>query len=667
MTKLQFLVPGSPSTSSGPRALLSRGWFLVSNRRSSAFIGGFTLLLFAAGCGGPKAVSEQPLRAAALRPAPPSTSTSAAPRTGPLGDLSGPFCWWQEAPSGLAEWGVFEPFAAGWSQPGNRVRMLRPLGYVEDEGPGSTRWDFRALWPVVWATRHDESGRFHLFPVVWWDKRVDRAGGELVSNLDWSLMPVLWGGTSSARGSYFAVFPAGGLLKGKLGTKWIRFAAFPLWVDYQGQYYHSWNVAWPVFGVWRGPEARGWRAWPLCGVDARDGRYRRVFVLWPFGHHWQMALDTPHPAEVWAAFPFWLSYRGSELSYYSVLWPLFGRKHSWKKGDEYVEWHAPWPLVSWATGESLHGYKVFPFYGRRVGAHGESRQVLWPLYVSETVDKSPFRVTTVTSALIFRYVREEWLEHQVDGRPVRDLPPLPPERARLAAVRSPGSHPEPVGRGERPVLPEELRSTTSTLLWPLFRYGRNQHGERFFTTLDPWPFRSRTPFDRLYGPFVTLYRYESFADGTVRDQALFTLYEHVRGPAERRVRLIPFFDYSRRGLAGDAAAALPPEKAREAVKDSAKRFRVFGGLFGYERRGKAKRVRLLWMPIGRKPAGWDEMTSPNVAPPSPEPKLMPPAPIWDSSAFRELMPDELKPGGVETLFPEPSSQLPGTMHQAVPK
>ena len=645
MTKLQFLVPGS--------------WFLVSNRRSSAFIGGFTLLLFAAGCGGPKTVSEQPLRAAALRPAPPSRS--AAPRTGPLGDLSGPFCWWQEAPSGLAEWGAFEPFAAGWSQPGNRVRMLRPLGYIEDEGPGSTRWDFRALWPFVWATRHDESGRFHLFPVVWWDRRVDRSGGQPASNLDWSIMPVLWGGADSARGNYFAVFPVGGLLKGKLGTKWIRFAAFPLWVDYEGQYYHSWNVVWPVFGVWRGPEARGWRVWPLYGVDSRDGRYRRTFALWPIFHHWQLALDAPHPSETWVVFPFWMSHQGEGLNYYSVLWPFFGREHSWKTSNDFIEWHAPWPLISWTTGKSIHGFKVFPFYGRRVGANGESRQVLWPLYVSETVDQAPRRVTTVTSALIFRHVREEWTERTVDGRPVRVLPPLPPERARLATLRSPAASSEPAGRRKRPALPEEARSQVSTLLWPLFRYSRSERNERFFTTFDPWPFRNREPFDRIYGPFVTLYRYESFADGTVRDRALFTLYEHVRGPDKRKVRLAPLFDYSRRGLPKSPAAALGPEKAGEAVKDSAKRFRVLGGLFGYERRGRAKRVRLLWIPLGRKPAGWDEMTSPNVAAPAPESKLMPPAPIWDSAAFREIMPEA--PGSgfrvegsgqVEAPNPEPS-------------
>ena len=574
--------------------------------RSAAFLCGLKpwllTLLAVAGCARP-GPEPLPQRAAALRSAPPE---SAPAPVGPRREGAGPFWQWQETPSGRLEWDLLDPFFAGWSQPGNRVTMVRPLFYVEDEGPGSTRWDFRALWPFVWARRQDESSRFHFFPIVWWDKRVDRAGGEPVSHSDWALMPILWGGADTARGGYFAVFPAGGLLKGKVGEKWIRFAAFPLWVDFENPHYHSWNLVWPVLGVWRGPDARGWRVWPFYGFDSRDGRYRRVFVLWPFGHHWRNALDTANPSETWVVFPFWLSYRNAKLRYQSVLWPFFGRKQSLVPDDPYVEWHAPWPFISWTRGESVHGFKLFPFYARRVGAAGESRQVLWPFYVSETVDEGPVRVSTVTSAFIFRYVHQEWVERSLDGKSTRSLPPRPPEREALAAKRRREPGTQPLLRKERPESAERLRSETHALLWPLFRYERNEHGERFFTTLEPWWFRKREPFDRLYGPFLTIYRYEDLPDGRVRDQALFHLYEHTRSRGERRVRLIPFFDYQRRGLPKDQRLRLPADYPRELAGESSKRFRVLGGLLGYERRGTAKRIRLLWVPIGRKPAGWDQ-------------------------------------------------------------
>ncbi len=624
------------------------------------------LLASVAGCGRPKVPERnEPLRAAALRPAPPAEEAAQAAAARGLSEGSGPFFFWQETPAGRLDWGALLPLATGWSQPGNRVTIVRPLGYLEDEGPGSIRWDFRALWPIVWATRNGESNRLHVFPIVWWDKRVDRSGGEPAAKTDWAVMPVLWGGSDTARGSYFAVFPVAGLLKGKLGTRWIRFAAFPLWVDYQSEFYHSWNVLWPVFGVWRGPDVRGWRVWPLYGIDARDGRYRRVFALWPFFHHWQLALDTPHPSETWVFFPFWMSYRGDQISYYSVLWPLFGRKHAWHKNNEFVEWHAPWPFVSWITGESVHGFKIFPFYGHRVGAYGESRQVLWPFYIRETGDEPPMRVTTVTSAFVFRYVRREWVEKTLDGRRVRVLPPLPPERRRLAAIREPGAYPEPPGRAERPIDPGDMRSDVNALFWPLFRYDRGPSGERFFTTLEPWWFRNRLAFDRVYGPFFTLYRHECFADGTLRDHALFNLFKHVRTPEGRNVRFFPLFDYSRRGSTGGPAAAPPPGETRQTAGESARRFRILGGLFGYERRAQARRVRILWIPIGRKPEGWDELPSPVVAAPSRDPVSMPPAPVWGSSAFRELLPvmpgagDEGRGTGTEEAAPSTSSPAPG--------
>lgn len=624
---------------------------LVGNRRRAltALFAGFISLICLASSGcKPQQAASAPQRAAALRPAPEAPAKAAAH---PAAEVGLPFFWLDENTFGRRDWEAFGPLAGGWSRPGNRVFMFRPLCYLEDEGPGSERWDFRAIWPFVWAARDGESGRFHIFPFIWWDRQVDRAGGEPVRQTDWAVMPVLWGGSSTARGGYFAVFPVGGLLKGKLGQLWIRFAAFPIWVDYENTNYHSWNVVWPVFSVWRGPDTHGWRVWPLYGIDQRDGRYRRVFVLWPFGHHWQMALDTPHPSDTWVVFPFWMSYRGNNLTYWSVMWPFVGRKESTAKGSEYVEWHAPWPFISWTRGTSVRGYKVFPFYMRRVGAAGESRQVLWPLYASETTDESPERVTVVTSAFIFRHVRREWLVATVDGRQVRQLPPLPEERQKLAAARNPGSQPEPVGRKDRPVPEAAERSATATLLWPVFRYERDEHGQKFFTTLEPWWFRNRKPFDRLYGPFISLYRYESFADGTVRDHAAFNLYEHTRSTAGRSLRLTPIFDY---GLRRPSGAKLD----EKIVEDGGRRFRVLYGLFGYERRGTAKRVRLLWIPIGRRPEGWDEMPVPTVAPPVPESPLMPATPGWPGAGPSpletlpllppELLPETPGPGGPQS-------------------
>ena len=210
----------------------------------------------------------------------------------------------------------------------------------------------------------------------------------------------------------------------------------------------------------------------------------------------------------------------------------------------------------------------------------------WKLYVRQTAVSPSKKSTRISSCYIFQYVRDEWVEVRRGGKIVRMAPPPDARSARLAAERA-GEDPGTAGRKQRPVPGGERKSRVSTMLWPLYRYRRSENGEKYFTVLEPWWWRNSEIWDRHYGPFFTLYRYERFADGSVRERALFNLYEHSRSPAERRVRFTPLVDYWRRGR--------PAEY---------KRFRILGGLYGYERRGKDKRVRILWIPIGRRPQGW---------------------------------------------------------------
>jgi len=234
--------------------------------------------------------------------------------------------------------------------------------------------------------------------------------------------------------------------------------------------------------------------------------------------------------------------------------------------------------------------------------------------VRETTDDVTERFTRVRSAYIFQYVRREWVERQVGNSTVRQPPPRPLAQQELGAERRSGHDPELAGRKERPVEPEEVRSRVDTLLWPLFRYRRSETGERYFTTLELWWWRNSEIFDRHYGPFLTLYRYQDLPDGTTRQLAAFNLFEHRHSPRERSVRLTPLFDYRRRG---------EPAEAR--------RFRLLYGLFGYERRATARRVKLLWIPIGRKPKDWESLPGaesvPAAEPPAgPAREPRPPAP-----------------------------------------
>ncbi|MHC4916208.1 MAG: hypothetical protein ACYTGB_12030 [Planctomycetota bacterium] len=532
------------------------------------------LALAAAGCSAPRGAGRRE------RVVPEGESYSGlVPREG-----AGPFWSWEESATGHLTYRGLHPLIAGESKPGRRVFAFRPLFSHEDEGPGSTRWKFRALWPLVLLERDDDSHRFRIFPVVW-ERDRSKLDGK-VHDRDFWVLPFLWTGSDTEEGGYFALWPAGGMVKGVFGKKYIRFFLWPLWVEAQDKNYHSWNCPWPVFGVWRGPDQRGWRFWPFMGVNSREGKFRRMFFMSGLGQWWDTNLDTDAPGKVRSFLPAWGMIDNKHQHHVTVLWPLFSRRHN--RQMDVVEWHAPWPVFSRTVGPGLRGVKFWPLYHHRFAPNHHSRSFGWKLYHREVVQGNRERTTKISSCLFFQYIRDEWVEKKVsEGLGVsRDPPPLPRHMARLAAERA-GLDPD-VGERKFREMPEGvLKSRVNTLLWPLFRYKRNEKGERFITVLEPWFWRDTEVWDRHYGPFVTLYRYRRTADGAVLEQGLFNLYEHYRSPTERRVRFSPVFDYWRRGV--------PAEY---------KRFRIVGGLFGYERRGRAKRVRILWIPIGRRPAGW---------------------------------------------------------------
>lgn len=537
----------------------------------------------------------------------------------PFGTERGSFLWadWRSDPAGRSGCRVLCPIFEYESPGGRRVTVVRPLLSHEDEGPGSDRWAFRALWPLFLLESKDESGRLRLFPFVWWRERVNRDGVPPERDMDWAVMPFLWGGSDSSEGKYFALWPVAGRIDGIFGKKYIRFAAWPLWVEAEDPRYHSWNAPWPFFGIWRGPDQRGWRLWPLCGQDEREGHFKRQFLLWPVFHHWKthprpepegrdggeaddddededepadaslvwkalLNADTDWRGEVWAVFPLWMSARSSRSGYVCVLWPFFGRRASY--AHDFTEWHCPWPFVSWTNGAGVHGWKLWPLYGWRQAPRSSSRTVLWPLYVRQTADEGPERSTTVTSAFVFRRSKVEWVEEPAGDRRVRRPPPPTEEMERMAAERA-GREPDAIGRKDRPLDPDSYRCQTSNLLWPVFRWRNSETGETYFTVLEPWWWRDTEVWDRHYGPFFTLYRYERFEDGAARHRALFNLFECGSSPVESYWRLTPLFSWEREELSSGRSLD----------------WRFLGGLVGYERRGDEWRLRLFWIPLGRKP------------------------------------------------------------------
>lgn len=496
-----------------------------------------------------------------------------------------------------------------------RVRVLRPLFSVVDDLDRDRR-TVRALWPFFMHRTEGRSKHVFLMPLYYYRRRIEtNAQGEEEEDRDGWIFPVIfWGGGRD--GPHFAVFPLVGQLKGYFAKKYIRFFLFPLWMETHSQWYHAWHFPWPILGAWRGEDQRGWRIFPLVGMDRRDGKFYRFWALWPIVHYQKLGLDTRYPTTVAAAFPFWARIKNAHLSYVTVLWPFFGRRRDTRSDS--IEWHAPWPVYSYSRAPGLRGLKFWPLWGMRRAPTRWSHFALWPLWgrVQERAPKA--RRLHRRVAVIFNVWTREWYEVERDGRAVRVAPPLSERELRLARERA-------KARGKPFVEPEPLpegavrRSTAHAHLWPLFRYQRDAQDRRAFQLLAPLWFgrRAREPFDLHYRPFWTLYSCRR-AGGERRADALFTLLRHDRSSEHRRVRLLGVFDYKRTGERGDA-----PEVTE-------KRWRFLLGAFGYHRVGRRKRFRFLWIPFGRRLPKIEEVRG---GAPEPEPAPAPdPLPVPEAVA-----------------------------------
>jgi hypothetical protein len=150
---------------------------------------------------------------------------------------------------------------------------------------------------------------------------------------------------------------------------------------------------------------------------ARDSDLREY--LWPVGLHkefqdqsfWRVLLaygadfDTTAPGSRYRASLFPLLYAGRDAQGegYFAFFPLGGEIHEfigrdtlgfalfplyqYSTMDDLRTWSVLWPLISRTTGDDVHRFRVFPFYGiSRNGDDWTKKFVLWPFWTSVRYD-----------------------------------------------------------------------------------------------------------------------------------------------------------------------------------------------------------------------------------------------------------------------------------------
>jgi len=201
-----------------------------------------------------------------------------------------------------------------------RSFAVRPIIAAESR-PGSKQVE--VLWPLASYWREGEDRTLKIRPLFMYKRRARRSGEQEIDT-DWWLFPVLFGGSDTREGKYFAFFPLGGTLKGQLGKKKISFFLWPLWQKTEDLRYDAVHVLFPFLAYWKGKDQSGRRLWPFFAANRRETpwagegtvRFDRRTWLWPFIHYWRVGGDTRKPGDAFFFFPF------------------FGRARNWYRGPE---------------------------------------------------------------------------------------------------------------------------------------------------------------------------------------------------------------------------------------------------------------------------------------------------------------------------------------------
>lgn len=486
----------------------------------------------------------------------------------------------------------FWPFVTWERGPRRKMLNVRPFFRVES---GPNLHDLRILYPLFSRRREGDNLTMFLFPLFRYRRSVHREGGQKHYDKDGFILPFFFWGSDTKEGKYFAFFPLGGMVKGLLGKRWIRFVLFPLYVETEDPNYHSWNILWPIFGWWKGDPAKGqtqhgWRFWPFYGHNIFPGKFDRRFFLWPLIHWWRIGLDTAHPTSIFVFFPFYGHMRSpGRLDYWNVLL-LFAVRNREKR--MYREVHFPWPFLSYTRAQGLRAYKFWPLYGQRQSNRIRHRFFLWPLYRFALQRTDTQLRRRWSFAYLFNITTNEWIETRgtAPGERLSIRRTPPPRSRRERRLLDPRFEARVQEEWEKHLPTREqgtYRRTKTVGFFPLFFWRRGPQGGVVFRALTLLPSDRQGKITDSYFPFTILYHYQRTTEGIRESRALFGLYRHRVTHVERRLNGMGLFDYDRHG--------------RKDTEITYRRWQILKGLFAYERVKNRRRVKILWIPIGRIP------------------------------------------------------------------
>jgi hypothetical protein len=361
--------------------------------------------------------------------------------------------FWEEYPT---------PSSIGTSK--GTETLFRPFVSVENADPEGER--VRLFPPVFDFRSGPEEDRYWVLPIFLYRDFAQPQGGR---DVDWMLFPLIFAGDDPEEGSYFAVLPFGGTLKGLLALDRVDFVLFPAYWHSVRENRHSLHVVWPFYNEVWGVDWSGWRLWPFWGryvSHTEEGilRYDREFIMWPFYVHHDDQMNI-EPTSLFFTFPFYGERINRRSDTRTYLWPFF-QVHRDLKYDRtmYMGYIFPFRIAEGQTD-------IWPFFGVKHSGHGtEIRGVahrryrqycLWPIQRYQWSTDGIEEATHLWVLPLF------WHSYYIDKN--------------------------------------ALRSRVDTKVWPFFRWRRS--GDLVaFDLLSPLWFK-RDFYDRYYGRWFEIFRY----------------------------------------------------------------------------------------------------------------------------------------------------------------
>ena len=353
------------------------------------------------------------------------------------------------------------------SEDGALLSAIRPFMARADDGKGYEK--VAVIPPIVGHVETDQVDVTRSWPFVWdsaFGEEEERKKG--TSDDDTTILPILAWGSEPDQGSYFAFFPFGGTLKGRLLSDRIDFVLFPLYTTTETGDWHSTHLIWPLICWGESPTRSHFRIMPFWS-QTDSPRFHNRTLLWPF-IRWGTEVRGDRTFDSWFVFPL-LGHRSSEDDTYSAwtfLYPFFEFAHDDVTGDTYRGIFFPIHKYSLRVGESESTW-WWPAYGTYDSEDEHSTFYAWPIvWVTDEVKGA--------RELRRRYVVPFWMRREMGpkGGPMDD---------------------------------RELRS------WPFFSWRERPDGYQSVRVPEIIPFFGWEAGETCYADILTVFKWRSDREG----------------------------------------------------------------------------------------------------------------------------------------------------------